>query len=92
MRVGEGCMEGVRRGIGLLPHHRVYDAVVEALEGEAYAEDDVVRSRHPQGTVGLEEAPGRLQPPDVELVIFFPAHRANRVTTLDLTLPVSSER
>ncbi len=47
VRVGEGRMEGVRRGIGLLPHHRVYDAVAEALEGEAQAEDDVVRARHP---------------------------------------------
>jgi hypothetical protein len=31
----------------------------QPLQREAEAEDDVVRARHPQRAVGLEDAPGR---------------------------------
>src|SRR5215210_7834414 len=52
----------------------VYQLEAHALEREAEAEDDVVRARDPDGSVGLEDAPRLLQPPDVELVIRFEAH------------------
>ena len=85
-------MEGVWRGIGFLPRHRVDDPKTQPLQREAEAEDDVVRARHPQRAVGLEDAPGRAQPPHVELVVFSEAHRANRVTTLGIALPGAARR
>ena len=61
MGVGEGRVQRVRRRIGLLPYHGIYDAVAEALEGEAYAEDDVVRARHPQRVGSLKETLGNTE-------------------------------
>ncbi len=87
MGVGEGRMEGVGRGIRLLPRHGVDDPKTQPLQREAYREDDVVRARHPQRTIGLEDAPGLAQPPDVELMVFSEASRSNRVTTPALALP-----
>ena len=87
MGVGEGVVEGVGRGIGLLPHNRVAHAKAQTLQSEADAEDDVVGARHPQGTVGFEDAPRLPEPPHVELVILSQALRANRVTTTSVALP-----
>ena len=38
-----------------------YAAIVKTLEGEAYAEDDVVHARHPQCVDSLNEALGNLE-------------------------------
>ncbi len=70
----------------------VYDAIPQPLKGEAEAEDDVVGARHPQGTVGLEDAPRLPEPPHVELVILRQAHKANRVTTIHSPLPCAPGR
>ena len=40
---------------------------MEALEHVVDAEDKVVRARHPKRAIGLEDAPSRLQSPDVSL-------------------------
>ena len=53
----------------LLTDH-VNDLAPHRLQGETEAENDVVRARDPDGAVGLEDAARRLQPPDVEPVIF----------------------
>ena len=53
----------------------------------AYAEDKVVCARHPKRAIGLEDAPSRLQSPDVSLEVLPEALRANRVTTSPSTLP-----
>ena len=60
----------------------VYELEFHPLQGETDTEDDVVRTRDPDGAIGLEDAGRLLQPPDVEPVILREPYRANRVTTL----------
>ncbi len=81
MRVGEGRVQRIRDRIGLLPNDAVYEAIPEALQRETQAEDDMVRARHPQGTVGLQDTSGFPKPSNVPFVILLESHRANRVTT-----------
>src|SRR5215211_382973 len=92
VRVGERRMQSVGRRVRLEPGNVVDDLEPQPLEREAYAEDDVVRTAHPQRAVGLENSPGRAQPPDVEVVILLQSHRANRVTILGLALPGAAGR
>src|SRR5215216_6876025 len=73
----------------VLSTDHVYELELHSLQGETEAEDDVVRARDPDGAVGLEDATRFLQPPDIELVILREPHRANRVTTLGVALPVA---
>jgi hypothetical protein len=60
--------------------HHVDDPKPQPLQRKAEAEDDVVRARHPQRAIRFEHAAGSSEPSHVELVVFFEAHRANRVT------------
>ncbi len=52
-----------------MPDHVVYDPIPQLLQREAQAEDDVMGARNPERTFGLEDAPGFLEPSQVELVI-----------------------
>src|SRR5215210_994793 len=72
--VGEGGVHGVRGRVWFVPGDLIYHLELHALEGEAEAEDDVVRARDPDSSVGFEDAPRLSQPPDVELVIRFKPH------------------
>src|SRR5215212_4222685 len=81
LQVGEGGVEGVRNGIGLLREDLVDDLETEPLEREAYAEDDVVRTAYPQRPAGSSSPTARAQPPHVEVMFLLQPHRANRVTT-----------
>src|SRR5829696_739154 len=67
--VSKGSVEGIRGRVGFLPGDLVYELVPDALQGEAEAEDDVVRARNPDGAFGFEDAVRLLQPPDVEPVV-----------------------
>jgi len=87
LRVGEGGVEGVGRGVGFLPSYGIDDPEPHRLQGETEAEDDVMRAGDPDGALGLEDAAHLLQPPDVEPVIPREPYRANRVTTPCLALP-----
>ena len=90
LRVGEGCVEGVRRWVWFSPRNLVYELESHRLQGEPEAEDDVVRAGDPDGAVGLEDAARLLQPPDVEPVILGGPYRAYGVTTVGLALSRTS--
>ncbi len=84
----EGCMQSVGSGIRCSLGDPVDNLEAQALQGEAEAEDDVVRARDPQRAVGLEDAASLAKPADVPFVILLEApRRANRVTTPGLALP-----
>ena len=67
--------------------HLVHDAILQLPQSGPDAEDDVVGARHPERTVGLEDAPRFPEPPHVELVILRQTLRANIVTTPTTALP-----
>src|SRR5215211_236391 len=69
LQVGEGGVKSVGDRVGLAPGDLVDDLETQPLEREAYAEDDVVRTAHPQRALRLENPTDRAQPPHVELVI-----------------------
>jgi hypothetical protein len=56
--VGEGGVESVGDGAGLLPDYLVDDLEPQPLERKPEAEDDVVRPTHPQCAIGLEDMLG----------------------------------
>ena len=53
--------------------YHVYHPEAEGLEGEADAEDYVMRPRHPDGAVGLEDPPGLPEPAHVEAMVLLEA-------------------
>jgi hypothetical protein len=60
--VVESGVEGVGARVGLLPDDQVYELEFHRLQGEAEAEDYVVRAGDPDGAVGLEDAARLLLP------------------------------
>src|SRR5215210_2780508 len=90
--VGEGGVEGVRGWVRFRPRDLIYEPQFHGLQGETEAEDDVVRARDPDGAAGPEDAARFLEPPDVEPVVPFEPHRANRVTTPGPALSGAAER
>lgn len=71
--MGEGGMQGIRGGIWFGPGNVVDDPKFKALESETYAEDDVVRTCDPNGSIGLQDASRLPEPAQVELVVLLEA-------------------
>jgi hypothetical protein len=55
--MGEGCVQRVGDGVGLLPGDLVDNPEIQALQCKAEAKDDVVSSGDPERSVWLEDAP-----------------------------------
>ena len=57
VRVGEALAAEVRHRVGLAPDDVVLDPEAQVLQRHAEAEDVVVGADHPDGAVGLQDAP-----------------------------------
>ena len=57
VRVGEALAAEVRHRVDLAPDHVVLQPEAEVLQGDAEAEDVVIGADHPDGAVGLQDAP-----------------------------------
>ena len=69
MGIGEASATKIRHGVGFAPDHIIEQPVVKILQSCANAENIVIRTDHPQGTVFFQHTLAGFQPGSGKIVI-----------------------